>query len=350
MPLSYRYRRLSVAPMARLERRGRGSLGGGGSAGRISHSFPEGSHFIQGAHPFFGLLSQFHPGQSLGAGSGVSAPEGSHRAGSTSFSRLLQPSFCSNEGLGVVASGNRSFSIEPQGVEDTVQDGDYPVHSVVSPQRGLDGLYRSQRCLSSDSNPSGFQEVSEVHGLRQGLSVQGPLLRAVHGSAGLHSGHGAGFDNSTQFRHSSSTLSGRLADSGVLPRAGSPVFEDSSSSLQLSGGCRQLGEVTACSDSDDLLSGSPFGLDQFQGFPSPEMSRQAALNWQRVSILRGAACKILAGVAGSSLFSNPAHSGGTVADAVVPVCSSPLLGSCGSGSSSSVVSRDSARPSLVVKS
>ena len=31
-----------------------------------------------------------------------------------------------------------------------------------------------------------FQEVSEVHGLREGLSVQGPLLRAVHGSAGLH--------------------------------------------------------------------------------------------------------------------------------------------------------------------
>ena len=165
MPLSNRCRRLSVSPMAHLERRGRGSLGGGGSSGRISHSFPKGSHFIQGAHPFFGLLSQFHLGQSLGAGSGVSAPEGSHRAGSSSFSRVLQPSFCSNEGLGVVAYGNRPFSVEPQGVEDTVQDGDYPVHAVVSAQGGLDGLHRSQRCLSADSNPSGFQEVSEVHGL-----------------------------------------------------------------------------------------------------------------------------------------------------------------------------------------
>ena len=133
-----------------------------------------------------------------------------------------------------MASGNRPFSFESQGVEDTVQDGDYPVHSVVSPQRGLDGLHRSQRCFSSDSNPSGFQEVSEVHGLRQGLSVQGPLLRSVHGSAGLHKGHGSSFGNFTQFRHSSSTLSGRLADSGVLPRAGSPVLEDSASSLQLS--------------------------------------------------------------------------------------------------------------------
>ena len=141
MPLSNRCRRLSVAPMAHLERRGRVSLGGGGSAGRISHSFPEGSHFIQGAHPFFGLLPQFHLGQSLGAGSGVSAPEGSLRTGSTSFCRLLQPSVYCNEGLGVMASGNRPFSFESQGVEDTVQDGDYPVHSVVSPQRGLDGLH-----------------------------------------------------------------------------------------------------------------------------------------------------------------------------------------------------------------
>ena len=269
MPLSNRCRRLSVAPMAHLERRGCGSLDGGGSAGRISHSFPEGSHFIQGAHPFFGLLPQFHPGQSLGAGSGVSAPEGSHRAGSTSFSRLLQPSVCCNEGLGVVASGNQPFSFESQSVEDTVQDGDYPVHSVVSPQRGLDGLHRSQRCLSSDSNPSGFQEVSEVHGLRQGLLVQGPLLRSVHGSAGLHTGHGSGFGYFTQFRHSSSPLSGRLADSGVLPRAGSPVFEDSASSLQLSGDCRQLGEVTACSDSKDLLSGSPVGLLSVSGLLQP---------------------------------------------------------------------------------
>ena len=94
MPLSNRYRRLSVAPMAHLERRGRGSLGGGGSSERIQNSFPEGSLFIQGAYPFPGLLFQFHPGQSLGAGGGVSAPEGSNRAGSTSFTRSLQTVIC----------------------------------------------------------------------------------------------------------------------------------------------------------------------------------------------------------------------------------------------------------------
>ena len=235
MSLSNRNRRLCVAPMAHLERRGRGSLGGGGSSGRISHSFPEGSHFIQGGHPFFGLLPQLHPGQGFGAGSGVSAPERSYRVGSSSFSRLLQPSFFSDEGLGVLAAGDRPFLTKSQGVEDTIQDGDYPVHSAVSPQRGLDGLHRPQGRISPGSSPPGFQEVSEIHGLQQGLPIQGPLLRPVHGSAGLHPGHGSGFDYFAFSRHPSSAVSGRLTDSGVLPRAGSSVFEDSSSTLQLWG-------------------------------------------------------------------------------------------------------------------
>ena len=158
------------------------------------------------------------------------------------------------------------------------------------------------------------------------------------------------FDNSSQSWHLSSTVSGRLADSGVLPRAGSSCSEDSTLSLQLSGDCHQLGEVSACSDSKNLLSGSPFGLYQFQGFSSPETSRQAALNWRRVSILRGAACKILAGVAGSSVLSNSAHYGRTAADAVVPVCSSPSLESIGSRGARTVVSRDLPRSSLVVES
>ena len=350
MSLSNRNRRLSVAPMAHLERRGRGSLGGGGSPGRISHSVPEGSHFIRGSHPFFGLLPQFHPGQGLGAGSGVAAPEGSFRVGSTSFSRLLQPSFCGDESLRVLAASNRPFPIKSQCVKDTIQDGDYPVHSVISPQRGLDGLHQSQGRISPGSNPSRVQEVSEIHGLQQGLPIQDPLHRPVHGSAGLHPGHGSSFDNSSYSWHPSSAVSRRLADLGVLPRAGSPVFEDSTSTLQLSGDCRQLGEVTAGSDTENLLPGSSIGLGQFQGFSSLETCRQAALNWRHISILRGAACKILAGVTRSAVLTNPAHSGGTAADEVVPVSSSSSLGSEGSRCSGAVVSGGRTGSPLVVRS
>ena len=113
--------------------------------------------------------------------------------------------------------------------------------------------------------------------------------------------------------------------------------------------CNSLGEVTDGSDTENLLPGSPIGLGQFQGFSSPETCRQAALNWRRVSILHGAACKILAGVARSAFFTNPAHSGGTAADAVVPVSSSSSLGSEGSRCSGSVVSGDRAGSPLVIR-
>ena len=68
---------------------------------REGYRIPWCFHFIQGTHPFYGLLSQHHPGQSLGAGGGVSAPEGSHRAGFASFAGLLQPFVRSHKASGL---------------------------------------------------------------------------------------------------------------------------------------------------------------------------------------------------------------------------------------------------------
>ena len=347
MPLSNRCRQLSVAPVAHLERQGRGSLGSGSSAGRIQNSFPEGSRFIQGTHPFSGLLSQLHPGQGLGAGSGVSASERSYRTKSTSFPGLLQLAFCNDEGLRVVATHHRPLSLEPHGVKNTVQDGYSSVHPLVCLQGGLDGLHRPPGCISTDSSPSGIPEVSAVHGIREGLPIQDSLFWSSHGATSLHAGHGSGFGNSSQSWHSAPPISGRLADSGVPSRAGSPVFEDSSSALQLSGDRRQLGEISACSDSNHLLSGGHTGFHQFPGFSSPETDRQAALNWRRISVLRGTACKILAGVARSAVLFNSAHSGGTAEDAVVPVSPQPQLESGRSRRASSVVSGGPPGPALV---
>ena len=335
--------------MAHLERRGHRSLGGGGSSGRLPHPFPEGSHFIQGTHPLYGLLPPHHPGQSLGAGGGVSAPEGSHRADSASFARLLQPIVCRHEGFGVVAASNRSLAFEPQSVQDTIQDGDSPICSVVSPQRVLDGLHRPEGCIFARSDASGIQEVSSVHGVRQSLPIQGSLLWSVHGSAGLHAGHGSGFGDSSQSWNSASALSGRLVDSGVLPRAGSSCSEDGPPFVQFSGDSRQLGEVSACADSENDLPRSPVGLCQFPGFSSPEASRQTSFNWRRVSVLRRSACEILARVAGGDVLSDSARSGGTAADAAVPVCSSSKLGSLRSRSSCEVVSGNPPGSSLVVR-
>ena len=78
----------------------------------ISDSLPSDSYFIQGSHPFSGLQSRFHPGQSLGGGSSVLAGQGGSRAGSPSLSRLLQPVIRGDESLRSVEAGHRPLTTE----------------------------------------------------------------------------------------------------------------------------------------------------------------------------------------------------------------------------------------------
>ena len=57
----------------------------------------------------------------------------------------------------------------------------------------------------------------------------------------------------------------------------------------------------------------------FPGFSSPVTSQQASLNWLPVSIMSGSTCIFLARVDEEAVLSDSAYSGGTAADAVVPV-------------------------------
>ena len=122
----------------------------------------------------------------------------------------------------------------------------------------------------------------------------------------------------------SSRGSWHLANSGVLPRAGSSFAEDGPPVVQLFRDSRQLGEVSVFVASEDVLPRSHIGLCQFPGLSSPETIQQASLNWLPVSIMRGLTCKILARVDGDAVLSDSAHSGGAVA--VVPACPSSGLG------------------------
>ena len=140
MSLSDRRRRLSVASLAGVERQGRGSLGSGSLAVGISDYLPSGSHFIQGTHPFSGVLPQFHQGQSSGRRGPVFIGQGSDRACSSSFSRLLQPVVCGVESLRSVEAGHRPLATESEGAADILQDGDSPVRTSVSTRWGLDGV------------------------------------------------------------------------------------------------------------------------------------------------------------------------------------------------------------------
>ena len=323
-------RRLSVAPLTGVERQGRGSLGGGSLAVGISHSLPSGSHFIQGTHPFSGLLPQFHQGQGLGGGDLFSSGERSNRACSSPFSGLLQPSFCGDEGFRVVEAGDRPFVAEPEGSEDVLQDGDSPVGHVVCPTWRLDGVFQLERRLLASSDASGIAQVPQVRGVGEGLPVQSSVLWSLHGSTSLHTGHGSGFSLSSSGGYSSSSLLGRLAHPGLLQGAGSSCSGVSSPALQPTGYRRQLGEVSSGSLSTGGVSGSSVRFCDFQGFACPKESVEASLNWRRVLVLRAAASLCLAGAVGSAGFIDPAHSRGETSDAVPPVLSQSVLGLFGS--------------------
>ena len=130
MSLSSCGRWLSVAPLAGVERQGRGSLGSGGLEVGISHSLPLGPHHIRGTHPLPFVQLLVHQGQGHGGGSSLVIGEGGNGASSSSVSRLLQPAVCGDEGLGVVEAGHRPFITNSEGSEDFCQDfyqdGDSP--------------------------------------------------------------------------------------------------------------------------------------------------------------------------------------------------------------------------------
>ena len=164
-------RRLVAPPLACLEGQGRGSLGGRGTAGGISHSLPVGSSSVLRTHLHGFVLPFFHQGESSGGGPSFSWSEGLGGASSSSFSRLLQPNVRRLEDFRVMETCYRPLCPEPLHRQDPLQDGDHSVSSPVCPSGRLDGLHRPEGGVLVGSNPSGQPQVLEVRGLRQVLSV-----------------------------------------------------------------------------------------------------------------------------------------------------------------------------------
>ena len=350
MSQSDRCRRLSVAPLASVERQGRRPLGSGSLAVGISNSLPSGSRFIQGTHPFAGVLSQLDQGQSSGGRGPVLAGQRSDRACSSSLSGLLQPVVCISESVRSVEAGHRPLTSESEGAADILQDGDSPVCTSVSARWRLDGVSRLEGCVLAGSDASGIAQVPQVHGGREGVPVQGSLLWTLHRTSGFHPGHGSCFRYSSQDRGASTSLPRRLVTSGLLSGAGSPCSGDGTPALQVFGNSHQLGEVAADSDTAYGVSGSHSGLNPFQGFSCPEESRETSLNWRRILVLRKTASVILAGAVRSAVFYDSGRPGGTAPREVASVHSAEALGSCGPICSGRMVSGNSPGSRLVAGS
>ena len=342
-------RRLSVAPLAGVERRGRGTLGSGGLAVGIPDSLPSGSHLIQGSHPFAGLFPELDQGQSSGGRGSGSSVQGCHCDGSSSLSGLLQPVVCGNESFGSVEAGHRPFHSELEDSTDILQDGDTSICSSFGLSGRLDGVSGLEGCILAGSDASGFPQVPQVHGGREGVPIQSPLFRSFHGSTSLYQGHGSCVSYSSQDGGTASPVPRRLVDSGFLTRAGSPCSEDSASALQVSRDCCQLGEVSGDSDSTDGLSGSHSGLNCFQGFSCPEESREASLNWRRILVLRQSASVILARAFRSTVLHDPTRAWRSSPHEVSSACSAETMGSSRSIAAGRVVSSNSSRSFLVAR-
>ena len=173
---SNRYRRLYVAPLAGVERRGRGTLGCGGLAVGNTR-FPS-----VGLPPYPGIPSLYRRMPSGGRGSGP-AEQGCHRAGSASISRLLQPVICGYESFRGVETGHRPFHSELEDSADILQDGDTSIRSSLGSSGGLDGVSGLEGWVLAGANAPGFTQVPQFHGGGEGVPVQGTLLRPFHGSA-----------------------------------------------------------------------------------------------------------------------------------------------------------------------
>ena len=211
-------RRLSVPPLAGLEGQRCGSLGSGGVAVRLPHSLPLRPSTIQGSHLDAIVPPFVH--QRGGAGGGHSGSYSQECCGafSSAFPRLLQPAFCCVKDLRILETRHRS--LDPQSLRGRVpfQDGDHPVCPPVCSSGRLDGLHQPQGSLPASPCPSGLSSLPSVCGTGQSVPVLCSLLRPLHGSAGLLTGHGSCFRHSPFFGYPHEAIPQRLACLVVLSR------------------------------------------------------------------------------------------------------------------------------------
>ena len=243
---------------------------------------------------------------------------------STPFSRLLQPSVRSVEDLGVLASSHRPLPSQSLCGRVSLSDGDHSVCSPLGTSGGLDGLHRSQGSVSAGASPSCFSSSSALRLQRQGLSVQSSLLWPLHGSAGLHQGHGSCFRHSPFYGDPHEVLPRRLARPVILSRIPRPGFADGSPPLSRVGDCRQSSKVQPRSIPGCPISRSHHRRPIFQGFSIARTRLQASVNSRRISVLRLASRELMALAAGRPFFAGSPSSWRPFANAISSFASTGL--------------------------
>ena len=280
------FRRLSVPPLAGLEGQRCEALGCGGADDGLLSALPQRQSSFQCSHPNAFLQPHLHQGGCCGGGHLRLNCQGCCGACSTPFSRLLQPSVRRVEDLGVMASGHRPLPSKSLCGRVSLPDGDHSVCAPVGASGGLDGLHRSEGSVPSSSGSSRLSSLSSLHVPRHGLPIQSAVLWPLHGSAGLHQGHGSCFSYTPFCGNPYETVSRRLARpvylSGVPPQGSL----DCPPTLSPVGDCGQPPEIQPGSITGGSVSGGCHRLHLFQGFSVGGTHLTAAVNSRRISVLR----------------------------------------------------------------
>ena len=212
-------------------------MGGGGAEVWLSSALPQHPSAVRSSNPNAFVQPHLHQGGCSGGGHLGLNCQGCCGACSTPFSRLLQPSVRCVEDLGVVASGHRPLPSQLLCGRVSLSDGDHSVHAPVSTSGGLDGLHRSQGSASSSADSPGFSSLSALRIQRPRLPIQSAVLWPLHGSAGLHSGHGS----CTAILHSMGIRMRQYLDDWLVQSSSqASLLRDLQTVLQL---CHELGIV-----------------------------------------------------------------------------------------------------------
>ena len=248
-----------------------------------------------------------------------------------------------------MASGHRPLPSHSLCRCVSLPDGDHSVCAPVCTSGGLDGLHRSRGSVSSSAGSSYFSSLSSLHIPRHGLPVPSDVLWPLHGSAGLHQGHGSCFSYPPFSGDPYATIPRRLADpiflSGVSPQGSS----DCPPTLSRVGDCRHPPK-------SNLV---PSQVVQYLGFVIASTSFRASPSVERISRLQSTAAEFVLRLASRELiaiatrryfFAGSPSSWRQTEDAVPPALPLSILGSSGSGGSSVCVDGVSSRPPVVAPS
>ena len=166
------------------------------------------------------------------------------------------------------------------------------------------------------------------------------MLRPLHGSTGLLTGHGSCFRHSPFLGYPHEAVPWQLASAVVLSRVSPSRPQGGPRSLPRTGDCSESNKVSPRSFPGSPVSRDGGGLAVFPGFSIAGTRRQASVNSQRISLLRRSSSEYLSLTARHIVLSLPSRSRWPPPCEVSPALSPPGLGLSGP------VSQDSLDSSL----